>query len=89
MHRLLLSLILSIPEHRIRVISPDVGGGGFGSKIPVYPPWEAIACYLAIKTGRPIKWVEDRTENFLGTIHGRDHVQDIEVAFDDDGKIRA
>ncbi|GGM71171.1 aldehyde dehydrogenase [Thermogymnomonas acidicola] len=86
-HRLLLSLILSIPEHRIRVISPDVGGG-FGSKIPVYP-WEAIACYLAIKTGRPIKWVEDRTENFLGTIHGRDHVQDIEVAFDDDGKIRA
>ncbi len=84
-HRLLLSLILNVPEHRIRVVAPDVGGG-FGSKIPCYP-FEAVVAHLAMRLGRPIKWVEDRTENFQATIHGRDHVQYVELAARRDGTI--
>ncbi len=84
-HRLLLSLILGIPEQRIHVIAPDVGGG-FGSKIPCYP-WEAVVSALAMRLGRPVKWVEDRTENMVATIHGRDHVQYVELAAKKDGTI--
>ena len=84
-HRLLLSLILGLPEQRIRVIAPDVGGG-FGSKIPCYP-WEAILSHLAMRLGRPVKWVEDRSENMLATIHGRDHVQYVELAATKEGTI--
>ena len=84
-HRLVLSLILGVPEQRLRVIAPDVGGG-FGSKIPVYP-WEAVVCWLAMRLDRPVKWVEDRTENFLATIHGRDQVQYVDLAANKDGTI--
>ncbi len=84
-HRLLLSIVLGIPEQKLRVISPDVGGG-FGSKIPVYP-WEAVVSYLARRLGRPVKWVETRTENFQATIHGRDHIQYVELAAKKDGTI--
>ena len=84
-HRLLLSLILGIPEQRIHVIAPDVGGG-FGSKIPCYP-WEAIVSALAMRLGRPVKWVEDRSENMVATTHGRDHVQYVELAAKKDGTI--
>jgi len=84
-HRLVLSLVLGVPEHRLRVVAPDVGGG-FGSKIPVYP-WEAVVCWLAMRLGRPVKWVEDRTENFLATVHGRDHVQYVDLAAKKDGTI--
>ncbi|MEM2202830.1 MAG: glyceraldehyde dehydrogenase subunit alpha [Sulfolobales archaeon] len=84
-HRLFLSGILGIPENKIRVIAPDVGGG-FGSKIPVYP-LEAIVGRMAIELGRPVKYVETRRENFVGTIHGRDHVEDVEVAVDGEGHI--
>lgn len=84
-HRLILSIVLKYPEHLIRVIAPDVGGG-FGSKIPVYP-WEAIVCYLAMRLGRPVKWVEDRMENFVATTHGRDHVQYVDLAAKKDGTI--
>ncbi|MGQ0796923.1 MAG: xanthine dehydrogenase family protein molybdopterin-binding subunit [Methanobacteriota archaeon] len=84
-HRLLLSIILGMPEQRIHVIAPDVGGG-FGSKIPCYP-WEAVVCGLAVRLGRPVKWVEDRTENMVATIHGRDHVQHVELAATKDGTI--
>ncbi|HYY48996.1 MAG TPA: molybdopterin cofactor-binding domain-containing protein [Thermoplasmata archaeon] len=84
-HRLVLSIVLKHPEHLIHVIAPDVGGG-FGSKIPVYP-WEAIVCHLAMRLGRPVKWVEDRAENFVATIHGRDHVQYVELAAKKDGTI--
>ena len=86
-HRLLLSLILNHPEHLIHVIAPDVGGG-FGSKIPCYP-WEAIVARLAMRTGRPVKWVEDRMENYVATIHGRDHVQYVDLAAKKDGTILA
>ncbi|MEK6988349.1 MAG: molybdopterin cofactor-binding domain-containing protein [Candidatus Thermoplasmatota archaeon] len=84
-HRLLLSLILNLPEHRSHVIAPDVGGG-FGSKLPCYP-WEAVVSHLAMRLGRPVKWVEDRTENFLVTVHGRAHVQYVELAAKKDGTI--
>lgn len=84
-HRLLLTLILGLPEHRIRVIAPDVGGG-FGSKIPCYP-WEAVVSHLAMRLGRPVKWVEDRSENMVATIHGRDHVQYVDLAASKDGTI--
>jgi len=84
-HRLVLSIVLKYPEHLIHVIAPDVGGG-FGSKIPVYP-WEAIVCHLAMRLGRPVKWVEDRMENYVATIHGRDHVQYVDLAAKKDGTI--
>ncbi len=84
-HRLLLSMTLGIPEHKLRVISPEVGGG-FGSKIHFYPG-EAIAAFLSIKLNRPVKWFEDRRENYVGTTHGRDHVQYVELAAKKDGTI--
>ncbi|MCL4711268.1 MAG: xanthine dehydrogenase family protein molybdopterin-binding subunit [Pseudorhodoplanes sp.] len=75
------------PEHKLRVIAPDVGGG-FGSKIFIYP--EEVACLWASKrTGRPVKWTSDRSEAFLADAHGRDHVTHAEMAFASDGKILA
>jgi aerobic carbon-monoxide dehydrogenase large subunit len=85
LHRLLMALVLGLPEQRIRVIAPDVGGG-FGSKIPVYP-WEVVVAHLAKELGRPVKWVEDRTENFVAAIHGRDQVQYVDLAAKKDGTI--
>ncbi|GBF09477.1 carbon-monoxide dehydrogenase large subunit [Aeropyrum pernix] len=84
-HRLVLSGVLGLPEHKIRVIAPDVGGG-FGSKIPVYPG-EVIVSRLAMDLGVPVKWVETRRENFVGTIHGRDHVEYVEAAATRDGRL--
>jgi len=83
-HRLLLSLMTGIPENRLRVIAPDVGGG-FGSKIHCYGP-EAVVLHLSRKLQRPVKWVETRDENFKATIHGRDHVQYVKMAVDRDGR---
>jgi carbon-monoxide dehydrogenase large subunit len=83
--RLMLALTLSIPEQKIRVIAPDVGGG-FGSKLNVYAE-EVIALVLARKLGRPVKWTESRSEGFQATIHGRDQIQDIEIAATKDGTI--
>ncbi len=85
--RFLMSVVTGIPEHKIRVIAPEVGGG-FGSKIPFYPD-EAIVAFCARETGRPVKWTEDRRENYLVTIHGRDHVTDLEVAARKDGTVTA
>ncbi len=84
-HRLLLSIITGIPENKLRIIAPDVGGG-FGSKIHCYGA-EAVILHLARKLGRPIKWVETREENFKSTIHGRDHVQYAEMALNKNGII--
>jgi carbon-monoxide dehydrogenase large subunit len=75
------------PEHKLRVIAPDVGGG-FGSKIFIYPE-EVVALWAAKRCGRPVKWVAQRTEAFLSDAHGRDHVTHAEMAFDQDGKILA
>jgi carbon-monoxide dehydrogenase large subunit len=73
------------PEHKLRVIAPDVGGG-FGSKIFIYPE-EVVALWAARRVGRPVKWVAERGEAFLADAHGRDHVTHAEMAFDGDGKI--
>jgi aerobic carbon-monoxide dehydrogenase large subunit len=73
------------PEHKLRVIAPDVGGG-FGSKIFIYPE-EVVALWAARRLGRPVKWVADRSEAFLCDAHGRDHVTHAEMAFDAEGKI--
>ena len=83
--RFLSSVVTSIPENKIRVIARDVGGG-FGSKIPYYPG-DALTAYAARATGRPVKWMEDRSENYLATIHGRDQIIDVELAANKDGTI--
>jgi carbon-monoxide dehydrogenase large subunit len=84
-HRFLCSVMLKLPEHRVRVIAPEVGGG-FGSKIPVYAD-EALAGFASMATGRPVKWTEDRSENYKATIHGRDHIEYVELCGTKDGKI--
>ena len=83
--RYLLSLDTGIPEHKIRVISKDIGGG-FGSKIPHYPE-DSMVIFASRKLGRPVKWTETRSENYRATIHGRDHVQEVEMAATREGKI--
>jgi aerobic carbon-monoxide dehydrogenase large subunit len=75
------------PEHKLRVIAPDVGGG-FGSKIFIYPE-EVVALWASKRVGRPVKWTCDRSEAFLTDAHGRDHVTHAEMAFGEDGKITA
>ncbi|MGL4811728.1 MAG: xanthine dehydrogenase family protein molybdopterin-binding subunit [Beijerinckiaceae bacterium] len=84
--RLVLSAFIGIaPEHKLRVVAPDVGGG-FGSKIFIYAE-ETICVWAAKKVNRPVKWVADRTEEFLCVAHGRDHVTHAEMATDKDGKV--
>ena len=83
--RFLCSLVNGIPEDKLRVIAPEVGGG-FGSKIAVYPA-DFITVFCSKKLGVPVKWVETRSENYQATTHGRDHVQEIELAATSDGKI--
>jgi carbon-monoxide dehydrogenase large subunit len=85
--RVLLAMTLGIPEAKLRVIAPDVGGG-FGSKLDVYAE-EQLALALARKLGRPIKWTEDRSEAYLATIHGRDVIQEVELAATADGTMTA
>jgi aerobic carbon-monoxide dehydrogenase large subunit len=83
--RLVMSAFLNIaPEHKLRVIAPDVGGG-FGSKIYVYPE-ETVCVWASKKVGRPVKWTADRTEAFLSDAHGRDHVTHAELAMDERGR---
>jgi carbon-monoxide dehydrogenase large subunit len=86
--RLVISAFVGMaPEHKLRVIAPDVGGG-FGSKIFIYP--EEVAClWAARKVGRPVKWTCDRSEAFVADAHGRDHVTHAEMAFGEDGKVTA
>jgi len=86
--RLLMSaFVLGLPEHKVRVISPDVGGG-FGSKIFLYP--EDVCCtWASRKCGRAVKWTGERSESFMSDAHGRDHVTHCELALDDNGKFLA
>jgi carbon-monoxide dehydrogenase large subunit len=81
------AFVLHIPESKLRVVAPDVGGG-FGSKIYHYAE-EAIVTWAAGKIGRPIKWVAERSESFMSDAHGRDHVSHTELALDKDGKFLA
>ena len=84
--RLVLSAFCAIqPEHKFRVVAPDVGGG-FGSKIYPYAE-DAVIAWAAKKIERPVKWVAERTESFLSDCHGRDHITHAELAVKNDGKI--
>ena len=86
--RLVISAFVGItPEHKLRVIAPDVGGG-FGSKIFIYPE-EVVCLWAARKVKRPVKWTSDRSEAFLTDCHGRDHVTHAELALDANGKVLA
>ncbi|HEX5090196.1 MAG TPA: aerobic carbon-monoxide dehydrogenase large subunit [Nocardioides sp.] len=86
-HRTLYADFAGIPEHRIRVVSPDIGGG-FGNKVPIYP---AYICTIvgSMLTGRPVKWAEDRTENLTAGAFARDYVMTGEIAATRDGRILA
>jgi carbon-monoxide dehydrogenase large subunit len=86
-HRTMLALITGLPEHRIRVISPDVGGG-FGNKVPIYPGY-VCAVAGAMLTGRPVKWVEDRAENLMASGFARDYAMTGRIAATRDGRILA
>ena len=87
-HRLVLSAFNQLaPEHKLRVVGPDVGGG-FGAKIFVYAE-ELVVGWACRKVNRPIKWTADRTEAFLSDAHGRDHVSTAEMAMDENGKFLA
>jgi carbon-monoxide dehydrogenase large subunit len=81
------AFVLQIPEHKLHVIAPDVGGG-FGSKIFHYAE-EAIVTWAAPKVGRPIKWTAERSESFVSDCQGRDHVTDAELALDANGNFLA
>ena len=81
--RLIVAIATGHPEHRLRIVAPDVGGG-FGSKICPYVE-DIIMAVVAKRLGRPVKWVETREENFIATNHGRDHIQDIELMGNRDG----
>jgi carbon-monoxide dehydrogenase large subunit len=84
-HRTLYALIVGLPEHKIRVISPDIGGG-FGNKVPVYPGY-ICAIVGSMMTGRPVKWVEDRSENLMSGTFARDYHMHGEIAASRDGRI--
>jgi len=81
------AFVLHLPEHKLKVVAPDVGGG-FGSKIYHYAE-EAIVTWAAAKVGKPIKWTADRSESFISDAQGRDHVTHAELALDKDGKFLA
>jgi aerobic carbon-monoxide dehydrogenase large subunit len=83
--RFILSVVTGVPEDRLRVIAPEVGGG-FGSKIAQIQG-DFITAFCAMKLGRPVKWIETRSENYQSTTHGRDHVQEVELAATSDGRI--
>ena len=84
-HRTLYSLVAGLPEHKIRIISPDIGGG-FGNKVPIYPGY-ICAIVGSMLTGRPVKWVEDRSENLMSTSFARDYHMHGEIAATKDGRI--
>ena len=84
---LMTAFVLGLPEHKVRVIAPDVGGG-FGSKIYLYAEETALV-WASRRVGRPIKWTAERSESFLTDAHGRDHVSTVELALDKDGKFLA
>ncbi len=86
-HRTVYALVSGLPEHKIRVISPDIGGG-FGNKVPIYPGY-VCAIVAALVTGKPVKWMEDRSENLSSTGFARDYIMKGEIAATKDGKILA
>jgi carbon-monoxide dehydrogenase large subunit len=86
-HRTIYALVSGLPEHKIRVIAPDIGGG-FGNKVPIYPGY-VCAIVASLVTGKPVKWMEDRSENLTSTSFARDYIMRGEIAATRDGKILA
>jgi len=86
-HRTLFALVAGLPEQNIRIISPDLGGG-FGNKVPIYPGY-VVATVASLLIGKPVKWIEDRTENLISTGFARDYHMRGEMALSADGKITA
>jgi carbon-monoxide dehydrogenase large subunit len=85
--RTLLPGLIRIPENKLRVVAPEVGGG-FGSKLNLYPE-EVVVSHLAMRLDRPVKWIEGRRENAAATIHGRDQIAESEIAIQNDGTVLA
>ncbi len=85
--RTLLPAMIGVPENKIRIVAPEVGGG-FGSKLNLYAE-EALCSHLAMRLGVPVKWIESRRENASATIHGRDQIGEYEVAVKKDGTLLA
>ncbi len=83
-HRTLFAIVAGLPEEKIRIISPDLGGG-FGNKVPIYPGY-VVATAASLLIGRPVKWIEDRTDNLISTGFARDYYMDGSVAIDENGK---
>ncbi len=86
-HRTLFALVAGIPENNIRIIAPDIGGG-FGNKVPIYPGY-VCAVVASLQLGRPVKWIETRSENLQSTGFARDYHMTAEVAAEADGKVKA
>jgi aerobic carbon-monoxide dehydrogenase large subunit len=86
-HRTLYALVAGLPEHKIRIVAGDIGGG-FGNKVPIYPGY-VCAIVGSLLTGKPVKWVEDRSENLTSTSFARDYIMRGEIAATRDGKILA
>ena len=86
-HRTVYALVAGLPEHKIRVIAPDIGGG-FGNKVPIYPGY-VCAIVASLLIGKPVKWMEDRTENLVSTGFARDYVMQGKICATSDGKILA
>ncbi|MDH3201485.1 MAG: aerobic carbon-monoxide dehydrogenase large subunit [Myxococcales bacterium] len=84
-HRTVFALVSGLPEHKIQIISPDIGGG-FGGKVPVYPGY-VICAVASLVTGKPVKWIEDRSENLQADSFARDYHIEAEMAADKNGKI--
>ena len=83
--RLALSRMLGLPEHKVRVIAPDIGGG-FGGKNRIMPEDVAVAA-IAMKVGHPVRWIEDRREHLLASVHARDHTYDLVICAERDGTL--
>ncbi|MFY9806140.1 MAG: xanthine dehydrogenase family protein molybdopterin-binding subunit [Pseudonocardiaceae bacterium] len=83
--RLMIAMTLSVPEHKVRVVAPDVGGG-FGGKLQVTPE-EIATVMVARRLGKPVKWTETRSESLVSAHHGRDQIQDITIAARRDGTV--
>jgi carbon-monoxide dehydrogenase large subunit len=81
-----MAALLGLSENQVRVIAPFIGGG-FGPKIMMFYPEEVLVPWAAMRLNRPIKWIEDRAENFVATTHERNQVHEVEAAFDRDGQI--
>lgn len=84
-HRTLFAMVAGLPEQKIRIVSPDIGGG-FGNKVPIYPGY-VVATAASLLIGKPVKWVESRTENLISTGFGRDYYMHGELALTNEGRI--